>query len=57
MTQYDLWTMDSKRLVKGFENACIGVGQGKANAPKAVEVLGREILRRLQILEEECVEE
>lgn len=52
MTQFELWTMDSKRLLTGFENACFAAAHGKKTAGKAMDILGGEILRRMRILEQ-----
>lgn len=53
MTKYELWTMDSKRLVASLENACYAYAHnGKKSASKAIDVFEQEILRRLAILDE-----
>lgn len=53
MTQYELWMMDSKKLVQGYKAACIAQANGKESAIKAAEIIEAEILRRLKLAEVE----
>lgn len=52
MTQYELWTLDGRLLVQAYRNACIGCANGRKTAERAMEILGGEIMRRLNILKQ-----
>lgn len=59
MTKYELWTLDSKRLVGALENACYAYVNdgGKKSTSKAIDAFKHEIIRRLSILDEMAAEE